>query len=149
MTDLSWFSGLLRFMFVWWKNSGKTKRVLQLGLRQIYGLENAYGYGRALAVWLIEKGYVVKDINPTLAYDQRKSAPTFQKNDKYDAYAIATVLINQLNTLPDAKPEDNDWTLSQLVSRRDILVKNGIRSKNGLHHSFSYRTFFSKICSYP
>lgn len=33
-----------------------------LGLEPIYGLENAYGYGRSLAVWLIEKGYIVKDI---------------------------------------------------------------------------------------
>ena len=71
-----------------------------LGLSPIYGLENAYGYGRALAVWLIEKGYVVKDINPALAYDQRKSNPTFQKNDEYDAFAVATVLINQLHNLP-------------------------------------------------
>ena len=47
----------------------------EMGLSPIYGLENAYGHGRALAVWLIEKGYAVKDINPALAYDQRKSAP--------------------------------------------------------------------------
>jgi len=119
-------------------------------LSPIYDLENAYGYGRALAVWLIEKGYVVKDINPALAYDQRKSAPTFQKNDEYDAHAVATVLINQLNTLPDAKPEDNHWTLSQLVSRRDILVKDGIRLKNGLHEQISiaypsYHKFFCEI----
>jgi len=43
-------------------------------------LENAYGHGRALAVWLIEKGCVVKDVNPDLAYDQRKSVPTMKKN---------------------------------------------------------------------
>ena len=29
----------------------------------VFALENAYGYGRALAVWLIEKGYLVKDVN--------------------------------------------------------------------------------------
>jgi len=39
------------------------------------------GESNFLAVRLIEKGYVVKDINPALAYDQRKSAPTFQKNE--------------------------------------------------------------------
>jgi len=36
-------------------------------------LENAYGYGRSLAVWMIKNGYIIKDINPDLAYDQRKS----------------------------------------------------------------------------
>lgn len=79
------------------------KAVLKNGLSPIYGLENAYGYGRSLAVWLIEKGYIVKDVNPALAYDQRKSAPIMRKNDEHDAYCVATVLINQLHTLPDAK----------------------------------------------
>ena len=36
------------------------KTSLEYGLKPIYGLENAYGHGRALAVWLIEKGYTVK-----------------------------------------------------------------------------------------
>lgn len=44
------------------------KTATKLGLDPIYGLENAYGYGRSLAVWLIEKGYIVKDVNPSLAY---------------------------------------------------------------------------------
>jgi len=127
-----------------------SKKAMKLGLKPIYGLENAYGYGRALAVWLIEKGYTVKDINPALAYDQRKSAPTFKKNDEYDAYCVATVMINQLNALPDAKPEDNHWTLAQLVNRRDTLINDGIRLKNGLHEQVSkaypsYRKFFCEI----
>ncbi len=50
----------------------------------IYGLENAYGYGRSLAVWLIEHDYIVKDINPALSCEQRKSAPMVQKNDEHD-----------------------------------------------------------------
>lgn len=126
------------------------KAALRLNLLPIYGLENAYGYGRSLAVWLIEKGYTVKDVNPSLAYDQRKSAPMIKKNDEHDAYCVATVLINQLHTLPDAKSEDNHWTLSQLVNRRDTLVKDGIRIKNGLHEQLtnaypSYRKFFCEI----
>jgi transposase len=129
----------------------KVNRVAQsLGVQPIYGLENVYGYGRALAVWLIEKGYVVKDINPSLAYDQRKSAPTFKKDDEYDALCVATALINHLSKLPDAKPDDEYWTLSQLVNRRDVLVKDGIRLKNGLHNQISvaypsYHKFFSTI----
>jgi len=121
-----------------------------LGLSPVYGLENAYGYGRSLSVWLVEKGYHVKDVNPSLAYDQRKSAPMMRKNDEYDAYCVATVLINQLHALADAKPRDNHWTLSQLVNRRDLLVKDGTRFKNGLHEQVSiaypsYRRFFSEI----
>ena len=61
---------------------------------------------------------------------------------------MATVLINQLHTLPDAKPEDNHWTLSQLVNRRDILVKDGIRLKNGLHEQISvvYPSYYKFFC---
>ena len=61
------------------------------------------------------------------------------KNDEHDAYCVATVLINQLHTLPDAKPKDNEWTLSQLVNRRDLLIKDGIRFKNGLHSRYPWR----------
>ncbi|MDL2302459.1 IS110 family transposase [Lachnospiraceae bacterium OttesenSCG-928-D06] len=126
------------------------RKANQLNLSPIYGLENAYGYGRPLAVWLLEKGYVEKDINPALAFDQRKSAPMLSKNDEYDAHAVATVLINQLHTLSDAKPQDNHWTLSQLVNRRDLIIKDGTRFKNGLHEQVSlaypsYHKFFSEI----
>lgn len=134
-----------------WKLAGKVNRKAEkLGLTPIYGLENAYGYGRSLTVWLIEKGYMVKDINPALGYDQRKSNPTMKKSDEYDAYSIATVLINQLHNLPDAKPEDNHWTLSHLINRREKLVKDGIRIKHGLHLQISvvypsYKKFFCEI----
>jgi len=126
------------------------KKALSLGLTPVYGLENAYGHGRSLAAFLIEKGCVVKDVNPALAYDRRRSAPTMKKNDEYDAYCVAMVLIDRLHTLPDAKPADNYWTLSQLVNRRDTIVNDGIRLKNALHEQVSvaypsYRKFFSEI----
>ena len=72
----------------------------------------------------------------------------YEKNDEHDAHAVATVLINQLHDLPDAKPEDNYWTLSQLVGRRDILVKDGIRLKNGLHErvSIAYPSYHKFFC---
>lgn len=75
-----------------------------------------------------------------------------KKNDEHDAYCVATVLINQLHTLPDAKPEDNHWTLSQLVNHRDKLVKDGVRLKNNLHKQVSvaypsYTKFFCNVDS--
>lgn len=51
----------------------------------VFALENAYGYGRALAVWLIEKGYIVKDVNTALSYAYRKSVPQYKKSGSYDA----------------------------------------------------------------
>jgi len=40
--------------------------------------KNAYGYGRALAAWLIESDYIVKDVNPALSYAYRKSVPQYK-----------------------------------------------------------------------
>jgi len=48
------------------------RKANQMGLYPVYGLENACGYGRSLTVWLIEKGCIVKDVNASLAYNQRK-----------------------------------------------------------------------------
>ena len=126
------------------------KRAKALGVSPVYGLENAYGYGRSLAVWLVEQGYCVKDVNSALAHSQRKSAPTFEKNDEHDAYAVATVMINQLHKLPDVKPDNAYWTLAQLDARREALVVDGTRLKNGLHEQLfvpypSYKKFFGDI----
>lgn len=116
----------------------------------VYGLENAYGYGRTLAVWLLEKGFLVKDVNTALSYAQRKSVPMYQKSDSYDAEAVALVLINLLDKLPDAAPDDKYWTLSQLVNRRDNINIHQQRLKNQMHEQLcmaypSYKKFFQDI----
>ena len=59
----------------------KVMKYCKEGLVLVFGLENAYGYGRSLAVWLLENNYLVKDVNPALSFAQRKSAPMSKKND--------------------------------------------------------------------
>lgn len=44
----------------------------------IFGLENPYGYGRTLA-GLLEKGFIVKDVNTALSYAQRKACQCTRK----------------------------------------------------------------------
>ena len=111
----------------------KTKKCCTDGKQIVFALENSYGYGRALAAWLIERNHIVKDVNPALSYAYRKSVPQYKKNDGYDAQCVARVAINELNKLPDAIPEDMCWTLSQLVNRRANLKTHHIRLKNQLH----------------
>ena len=132
------------------KLTRKVSRFVTEEKTAVYGLENAYGYGRALAVWLFEKGFVVKDVNTALSYAQRKSVPMYQKSDSYDAEAVALVLINMLDRLPDAIPDDKYWTLSQLVNRRDNINIHQQRLKNQLHEQLcmaypSYKKFFQDI----
>ena len=63
---------------------------------------------------------------------------------------MALVLINLLNKLPDAVPDDKYWTLSQLVNRRDNINIHQQRLKNQLHEQLcmaypSYKKFFQDI----
>lgn len=58
----------------------KVRRVAR-GLQPVFGLEDVGGYGRSLAVFLLEKGQAVKEVNAALSYAQRISNPTTQKSD--------------------------------------------------------------------
>ena len=91
-------------------------------------MENAYGYGRALAVWLIDKGYLVKDVNTAISHRQAKHrGAMYRKSDSDDAKAIALATLNMLDKLPDACPNDAYWSLGQLVHRRDNIMKQRTR----------------------
>ncbi|MDZ5476242.1 IS110 family transposase [Bacillus thuringiensis] len=120
------------------------------GLSVVFGLEDVGGYGRALARYLVDHEQVVKEVNPALSFLERKSQVMIQKNDSWDAECVARILINKLNQLPDAKPNDLFWSIQQLVSRRNALVKAQSALKNQLHiqlnhHYPSYKKFFSEL----
>ena len=107
----------------------KVKKCNTDGKEVVYGLENAYGYGRALAVWLIDKGYLVKDVNTAISHRQAKHrGAMYRKSDSDDAKAIALATLNMLDKLPDACPNDAYWSLGQLVHRRDNIMKQRTRS---------------------
>jgi transposase len=122
------------------------------GITPIFGLEDWGGYGRALAVYLVEHNYTVKDVNPSFSASERKNQPMTMKHDEWDAECVAHVLLNKLDLLPNANPQDVYWTIKQLVNRRSALVKEGAKLKQQLHiqlsHNYpSYKEFFSEIDS--
>ena len=129
----------------------KVKKCNTEGKEVIFGLENAYGYGRALAVWLIDKGYLVKDVNTAISHRQAKHrGAMYRKSDSDDAEAIALATLNMLDKLPDACPNDAYWSLGQLVHRRDNIMKQRTRLVNQLHEQLhiaypSYKQFFNDI----
>ena len=110
-----------------------------------------YGYGRSLAVWLIDKGYLVKDVNTAISHRQAKHrGAMYRKSDSDDAEAIALATLNMLDKLPDACPNDTYWSLGQLVHRRDNIMKQRTRLVNQLHEQLciaypSYKSFFNDI----
>lgn len=85
----------------------KVKKFCINGKEAVYGLENAYGYGRPLAVWLLERKYIVKDVNTSISNRQAKHrGAMYRKSDSDDASAIALATLNMLSVLPDACPND-------------------------------------------
>lgn len=120
------------------------------GITVVFGLEDVGGYGRALAKYLVDHEQVVKEVNPALSFLERKSEVMIKKNDSWDAECVARILVNKFNQLPDAKPNDLFWSIQQLVSRRNALVKAQSALKNQLHiqlnhHYPSYKKFFSEL----
>ena len=121
-------------------------------LTPVYGLEDVHGYGRSLAVFLIERGMIVKEVNSALSFMERMSYPTTKKSDDWDAKCIASVLLRKLDTLPNANPQDLYWTIKMMVNRRDSMVKTVTTLTNQLHENLnynypSYKKFFSDVNS--
>lgn len=128
----------------------KVNELIDKGLIPIFGLEDVGGYGRSLAVFLLENNQQVREVNTALSAAERKSNPMVKKNDSWDAECVARVLLTKLESLPLANPQDIYWTIAQLVSRRTGIIKAQITLKNQLHaqlshHYPSYKKFFSEI----
>lgn len=102
-------------------------------------------------VWLIDKGYLVKDVNTAISHRQAKHrGAMYRKSDSDDAEAIALATLNMLDKLPDACPNDAYWSLGHLVHRRDNIMKQRTRLVNQLHEQLciaypSYKSFFNDI----
>jgi len=75
-------------------------------LTPLYGLEDVTRFGRNLAIYLLEKEYIVKEVNSALSYIERMNYPTMKKNDTWDAQCVCAVLMRRYEILPDADPKD-------------------------------------------
>jgi transposase len=126
----------------------EAKKYTPKGMDTCFGLEDVNGNGRELAVFLIEKKFMVKYVNPSFTHAERKSAATYQKSDSIDSFCVAKALLSKFDTLHDAQPSDLHWILADLVGKRRLLVKHSTATKNQLHvylgHNYTnYRRFFS------
>lgn len=116
----------------------------------IYGLEDTKHLGYELASYLLARNQIVKNVNSNLTYVERKKRPIIIKNDEFDSDCIAKVLLDELDTLPNAESDEIYWTLKQLVKMRKVIVNNNIELKNKLHsqlmhHYPNYNQIFVNI----
>lgn len=116
----------------------EVNKYLKKGLTVVYGLEDVGGYGRGLAVYLKDNQCTVKEVNPKLSTARRKSHVTVEKSDSWDAECVAKVLRDELERLPDAKPIDLYWAISQLVTERNWMSKSLTGVVKKLHQQISY-----------
>jgi len=96
----------------------------------IFGLEDVHGFGRALATFLLGRGYMVKYANAYLTKPERDNV---NKTDRNDALAVARITAKNFWTLPDADVDELQWALIQAVQYRRGLVEEQTRVKNRLH----------------
>lgn len=130
------------------KAISKLEKLKAQGTSLMFGLEDYSAYGRHLALFLVKKGFPIKHVNSALVAHERKSLNVLHKSDSFDAECAARVLLNRFDQLPDADPHDKYWTLSQLVTRRNSIVKQNVALKNSLQslimqHYPSFKSFFS------
>lgn len=114
----------------------------------VFGIEDTGGLGRPCAQWLISRNRMVKGVNPILSSNQRSRQPHRAKNDMIDATAVARVLIDEFNNLPEVRVDEYYYALRQVVNRRDQLVRTSTQCKNRLHKLLhdnypNYKEFFS------
>jgi transposase len=120
------------------------------GMTAVYGLEDTGGYGWAFGLYLFHQNQQVKSINPAFSSAKRKSYATVQKNDSWDAECVARVLRDDMNHLPDFKPDEHYWVMRQLVMRRRGIAKSMSAVVRQLHVQLSYvypsyRSYFSEV----
>lgn len=114
----------------------------------VFGLEDTQGLGYSLAQWLVEKGYTVKEVNPTITKREREHSPNPDKSDLVDAEAIANALFSNWDKLPTIEKDATYKAIRQLNNHRKSLVKRQTQLKNRLHNLLHqqyphYEKFFS------
>lgn len=125
-------------------------------LSAVFGLEDTEGNGNFLARHLLTSGFEVRSVNPVLVKRQRTYETHPEKSDLQDAFGVAKVLIEKIDSLPAFSITETSETakdLHILTMERDSLVKEQIRLKNQLHQALrqtygsDYRGVFKDVFS--
>ena len=126
----------------------RAKKYLQPHTTWAFGFEDTSAFGRLFVKYLVEKGYLVKHVEASKVATER--GQVLNKTDAFDAECACRVLINQFDKLPDANPQDKYWIITNLVTRRNAMVKINVMVKNSLHGALAdqyphYKKFFSCV----
>lgn len=97
------------------------------------GIEGAWGYGRGLAQYLVERGTAVYEVNARWTAIGRRSARKPDKTDRLDARAVALFLHREASGLPQVAAEDETAILNLLMTERASAIGEATRLRNQIH----------------
>lgn len=117
-----------------------SKKVVEVGsktcLSPYFGLEDCHGYGERLASYLVEQ-YPVIHVPSIMVDHLRQKATHPEKSDSLDAFGVAKVMMQNIDTLPVYTLTEESKRAKQIKEislDREYLVKERARLKNQLHN---------------
>ncbi len=114
-------------------------------LSPFFGLEDVRGYGERLAGYLYEK-YPVYHVPSILVDRARQNATHPEKSDSLDAFGVAKVMMQNIDSLPAytiSQDSKKAKQIKELSMDREYLVEERTRLKNHLH-SLLHRIYNSE-----
>ncbi len=108
------------------------KWLTERGSVQRLGIEGAGGYGRAVALTLLNANIPVVEVPPALTMRERRRSRQPGKSDPADAVAIARITARE-DDLPPVASTGLSEDLKLLVDYRDQLVSERTRVANRVH----------------
>lgn len=106
-------------------------------LSPYFGLEDCHGYGEGLSAYLVEKGNFVIAV-PAIMVDRLRSKATHpEKSDSLDAFGVAKVMMQNIDSLPAYRISEDSKKAKQIKEismDREYLSDERARLKNHLHN---------------
>lgn len=100
---------------------------------RIWGLENSANFAKIFRKDLLEHNEKLKEVNPIFTGRKRSQNTKKNKTDKIDSVAIAKVLRDEIDSLPDIIVDTERENIKATVKQREAIVKDATRIKNRMH----------------
>lgn len=116
-----------------------TEKVKEISgsLSPYYGLEDCHGYGERLSAYLYENGHQILAVPSVLVDRNRQKATHPEKSDSLDAFGVAKVMMQNIDSLPAytiSEDSKKAKQIKELSMDREYLIEERTRLKNHSHN---------------
>jgi len=102
-----------------------------------FGLEDCHGYGERLSAYLYEGGHEICAVPSVMVDRAREKATHPEKSDSLDAFGVAKVMMQNIDSLPAYRISEDSKKAKQIKELsldREYLIEEKTRLKNHLHN---------------